>query len=115
VKYRILDHSEWDRLGSVMDKKFIPHPDTASAAVAEDDSGAITGVLFLQLTLHMEPLVLKSPKASFARLYETLYEAVKADKGLHFFVFSDKEIVDRMATHVGMKETPYKVFEGQVT
>ena len=114
MKYRILDQSEWDRLKDVVDEGFLPKPETAAAAVAEDDSGNITGVLFLQLTLHMEPLILKSPKASFERLYETLYDAVKADKGLHFFVFSDKEIVDRMAAHVGMKETPFKVFEGEV-
>lgn len=111
MRYKILDPKEWHRLNDVVDPQFIPHSDIASAAIAEDESGNITGVLFLQLALHMEPLILKSPHVSFERLHNTLMDAVKTDKGLHIYCFSDKEIIDRMAAHVGMKQTPYRVFE----
>lgn len=111
MRYRLLDTSEWDRLRSVVAAEFIPSPEASAAAVAEDESGTIAGVLFLQMAMHMEPLVLKSPQVSFKRLHDVLAGAVESHKGLHIFVFSDKDIVDRMAEHVGMKELPYKVFE----
>ena len=111
MKYRILDSSEWNRLKDLVDSTLLPHPDAASAAVAEDDHGNIVGLLFLQLALHMEPLLLTSPKVSFERLHDTLLDAVKQDKGLHIYVFSDKEIIDRMAEHVGMKPLPYRIYE----
>jgi hypothetical protein len=115
MKYRILESTEWDRLKEIVDPSYIPHPDSATAAVAIDDSGTITGALFLQLALHMEPLILKTPKVSFKALHKTLLDAIQNDKGTHFYVFSDKEIVNKMAEHVGMKETPFKVYEGMVT
>lgn len=115
MKYRILEPGEWDKLKDLfVDSTFIPTPESATFAVAENDAGEIVGCLPLQLVLHMEPLVLRSPHVSFAKLYETLYNAVADHKGLHFYVFSDKEIIDKMAEHVGMKLTPYKVFEGEV-
>lgn len=114
MNYRLLDVSEWHRLQEIMDVAFIPHPDAASVAIAEDESGKIAGALFLQIALHMEPLVLTSPKVSFARLHDVIYDALKKDKGLRFYCFSDKEIVDRMAEHVGMTELPYKVFQKEV-
>lgn len=115
MKYRILPAEEWDRLGAIIDPQYIPHPHAGSVAVAEDDSGNIAGVLFLQLAMHMEPLILKSPKVNFEKLHNTLMEAVKHNKGLHVYCFSDKEIVDRMAKHVGMDQLPYRVFEEVVT
>jgi hypothetical protein len=111
MEYRILRPEEWERLHEIMEDQFIPHPDTASVAIAEDKKGNIVGCLFLQLALHMEPLVLKSADVSFKRLHDVLYKAVEVDKGLHIFVFSNKEIVDRMAAHVGMRQLDYKVFE----
>ena len=114
MKYRLLQPEEWDRLQAIMDTRYIPHPDTAHVAIAEDDTGVLVGALFLQLTLHEEPLVLTSPRVSFERLHETLMDAVKENKGLHVYVFSDKEIIDRMAEHVGMKRLPFRVFEKEV-
>jgi hypothetical protein len=112
MRYRILEPSEWDRLSALIeDKDSIPHPLSASVAVAEDDSGNIAGLLFLQIALHMEPLILKSPKVSFEKLHNTLMKAVHQHKGLHIYCFSDKEIIDRMAYYVGMKPLPYKIFE----
>lgn len=114
MNYRLLEPSEWDRLKTIVDSKHIPHPDAGSAAVCEDDNGNIVGVLFLQIALHMEPLILTSPKVSFSRLHDVLYNAVKANKGLHFYAFSDKEIISKMAEHVGMKQLPYTIFEQEV-
>lgn len=114
MKYRLLEREEWDKLNMLLEPGFIPHPDTASVAIAEDESGNITGVLFLQLTLHMEPLVLTSPKVSFERLHDVLYDAVKERKGLRFYCFSDKPIIDKMAEHVGMTPLPYKVFQQEI-
>lgn len=111
MNYRILGKSEWDRLQGIVEPQFIPSPQASAAAIAEDESGKITGVLFLQMVMHMEPLVLKSPQVNFEKLHDVLISAVSEHKGLHIFVFSDKEIVDRMANHVGMKELPYKIFE----
>lgn len=115
MKYRLLGPEEWHRLDSIVAEQYIPHPDTAYAAVAEDESGNLTGALFLQLTFHEEPLVLTSPKVSFERLHGVIMDAVKERKGLHIYAFSDKEIIDRMAEHVGMKLLPYRVYEKEVS
>jgi len=115
MRYRLLKPEEWDRLNGIMEAKYIPHPATAHVAIAEDDNGVLLGALFLQLTFHMEPLVLTSPQVHFDRLHDTLVDAVKENKGLHIYVFSDKEIVDRMAEHVGMKKLPHRVFEKEVS
>jgi hypothetical protein len=114
MRYRILPAAEWSKLEFIIDPAHIPHSATATAAVAEDDDGNILGVLFLQLALHMEPLVLKTPKVSFARLHATLMSAIEQDHGAHFYAFSDKEIIDRMVEHIGMKRTAFAVYEGEV-
>ena len=114
MKYRLLGPDEWGRLNEIMAQQFIPHPDSATAAIAEDENGKIQGVLFLQLAIHMEPLVLGSPAVNFERLHDALLEAVSQDKGLRIYCFSDKEIVSAMAKHVGMRELPHKVFEKEI-
>src|SRR5215471_17893683 len=115
ITYRLLNIDEWERLSSILESKFIPSPAASAAAVAENESGDIIGVLFLQLAMHMEPLVLSSPKVNFERLYSTLYNSVQEQKGLSFYCFSDKEVVNRMAEHVGMTKTPYSgVYIGEV-
>lgn len=111
----MLREDEWDKLKTIfLDSSYIPRPESATFAVAENEQGEILGCLPLQLVLHMEPLILTSPQVSFAKLYETLYNSVREHKGLHFYAFSDKEVVDRMAKHLGMRELPYKVFVGEV-
>jgi len=118
MRYRILDPKDWDRLKPLLSEydqaESIPHPDASTVAIAEDENGNIVGCLFLQLAFHMEPLVLKSPNVRFDELYSTIYNAISDHKGLHFYAFSDKEIVDRMARYVGMQETSMKVFMGKV-
>lgn len=115
MDYRLLKRDEWPKLQELMDPQYIPSPDSAAAAVAEDGDGRICGVLFMQLVLHMEPLVLSSPSVKFDRLYDVLYDEVHEHKGLRFYAFADRDVVARMAEHVGLKRTPYAVFEGEVT
>jgi hypothetical protein len=115
MTYRLLEPTEWHKLKTLMDEQFIPSPEAAVVAVAEDESGELAGVLFLQLVLHMEPLVLRTPAVSFKRLHDVLHESVRQHKGLRYYAFSEKEVVDRMAEHLGMKPLPYKVFLQEVT
>lgn len=114
MKYRILEPEEWDKLKDLVDSTHLPHPDSATFAVAENDAGEIVGCLPLQLVLHMEPLVLRSPHVSFAKLYETLYNAVRDHSGLHFYVFSDREATDKMLEQLGFNPLPYRMFQAVV-
>lgn len=115
LTYRTLEASEWPRLNDLgIAPEFLPGPETAGAAVAEDEEGHILGVLFFQLQLHMEPLVLTTPQVSFKKLYDTLYTAVAAQKGLRYYAFTDSDQVSRMAELVGMKKKSYTVYEGEV-
>jgi|SRR5262245_33876875 len=116
ITYRLLDPSEYERLTTLLESKFIPSPAASAAAVAEDENHNIIGVLFFQLAMHMEPLVLSSPKVNFERLYSTLYNAFQDRKGLPFYCFTDQEIVGRMAEHVGMEKLPFSsMYRGEVT
>lgn len=115
MRYELLTKDKWPLLLDLVEPQYIPSSDSATAAVAIDDEGRMVGVLFLQLVLHMEPLVLLSPHVSFQRLYQVLYDDVHQHTGLKFYAFADQERVALMAEHVGMKKTPYQVFEGEVT
>src|SRR5216117_1218739 len=60
MNYKILDPSDWSKLERIIPAEYLPSPEVAAAAVAEDEeSGQIVGVLFLQLALRLEPLVIK--------------------------------------------------------
>lgn len=89
-------------------------PETATAAVAEDDRGEIQGVLFLQLQLHMEPLLIRSAGVNFMRLEETLYDAVRHQTGLKYYVFTDNPKVARMAELAGMKKLDQEIWVKEV-
>lgn len=89
-------------------------PETATAAVAEDDNGEIQGVLFLQLQLHMEPLLIRSAGVNFMRLAETIHNAVAHQTGLKYFCFADNAKIARMAELVGMEKLDYQVWRKEV-
>lgn len=114
MNYRLLNMDEWDKLKDLVDPKFLPPPEACVCAIAEDASGQICGMLFMQLAFHIEPLVLLNSSVRFDKLYGTLYNAVEDKKGLHFYCFADREVVAKMAEHVGMQLRPYAVFEGEV-
>lgn len=116
IRYRILDASEWSRLDALVESKYIPASESCTAAVAEDeDTGALLGVQFIQLAMHIEPLVLSSPKVNFMRLHEVLLDTVRSNKGLVLYAFSTSPQIDRMAELNGMRKTPYSVFVQEVT
>ena len=114
MKYRLLPPEEWHRLLEVMPEHLIPAPEAASVAVAEDDEGELQGVLFLQLQLHMEPLLIKNSKVSFRRLQQTLHNAVADQKGLCYFAFTDNPAVARMAEICGMEPVPVQVYRKEI-
>ena len=114
MKYRLLGVEEWQRLHELVPAHLVPAPEVATAAVAEDDNGELQGVLFFQLQLHMEPLVLRSQKVSFKRLQETLHNAVANVKGLCYFAFTDNPQVAQMAKICGMEPLNAQVFGREI-
>jgi hypothetical protein len=117
MTYRLARSEEWPRIAEYLkDHEFVmPHPDGALCAIAEDESGAIAGCLFLMMVFHVEPLVLSSPAVSFLRLFKTIMQGIDAHKGLTFYAFSDTDKIDGMANLAGMTKTNYGVWKGQVT
>jgi hypothetical protein len=105
---------EWDKLLTLLPVESIPLPNAASAAVAEHEDGSLAGVLIGQLVVHIEPLVLTSPKVSFKALFETLLEPLSEFKGLTYYAFSDSAVVAGMTEHLGMQAKPYQVWEGRI-
>ena|SRR3990167_3302820 len=114
MRYRLLNTSEWPRLHDLVDSTYIPSPDAATAAIAEDDDGNIIGVLFMQLAIHVEPLILLDKNVSFKELYEQLYNGVADNKGLKFYSFANMDMMVKLAEQVGMKRKDFVVMEGEV-
>lgn len=117
MTYRLLPLEEWDRLKPLMDKydQPMPNPVVASVAVAEKD-GEIVAALFFQLVMHMEPLIIEDPRASFRNLKAVIDEGLNGKKGLVYYSFSDSEKVNRMAEIAEMEKTPYTaVWKHEVT
>ena len=71
-------------------------------------------MLFLQLQLHMEPLLLLSAQVSFKRLHETLESAVSEQKGLCYFAFTDDPRVARMAELCGMEPVNMQIWRKEI-
>jgi hypothetical protein len=93
---------------------YIPPPEAATAAVAEDENGVLKGCLLLQLQFHMEPLVIRDPVVKFNRLVGVLDAAMVDRGGLTYYCFSDSEKVDRMAQLSGFRKLPFTVWEKEV-
>jgi len=92
----------------------VPAMEGASAAVAEDADGNIQGVLFLQLVIHMEPLVLENPHVRFDRLAQVLHDSVSQYKGLVYYAFSETDVVNGMAEHLGFEKLLFEVWKKEV-
>lgn len=109
MTYRILPPEEWPRLAPIVTgyEQYLPSPEAAMCAVAESELGEIEGALFFQVVMHMEPLILKTPHASFLRLQQTIEGALADRKGLPYYSFSNSEIVEKMAAKAGMTKTPF--------
>ena len=111
MNYFLLDPSEWGRLEDLVNGQGpIPPPEVAVAAVAETDEGELAGVLFVQMTYHMEPLAIDPEHrgaVSFKRLHKVLEEQLG---GAPYFAFSESSLVGKMCKLVGMKQLPYRVW-----
>lgn len=113
ITYRILPAAEWDRLHAIYAPYGdLPAPEVATCAVAEIN-GEIVGVLFLQLALHMEPLVIEDSHVNFLRLQQTLHDALTG-RGVSYYAFVGDDNVARIASLAGMRSTGMTVWEGEV-
>lgn len=113
LNYRLLIVEEWSKLDPLVNGQGpIPSPESAAVAVAEDEEGRLVGALFVQMTLHMEPLVI-SPNSrdvvNFRRLQETLVKDAELEH-TPFYAFSQDSRVGKMCKLVGMKQLPYRVW-----
>jgi len=105
MTYRILPAEEWYRLDPIMARqgKAVPDQRLAAAAVAEKD-GEIKGVLFLQMVIHMEPLVIEDPYVNFLSLQETLETPMLLDKqGLSVYCYTQDEKMNRIVQLAGFE------------
>jgi hypothetical protein len=81
--------------------------------MAEDENGELVGVLFLQIALHLEPLIIADKRVSFMRLKEIIDGplAMQAPQA-QYYVFSPDERVAQMARIVGLSPTGFAVWKG---
>ncbi len=114
LKYRLLDEKEWSKLHPLVDSLDgpTPGPESSVVAVAEEEDGTLVGALFLQIQLHMEPLVIDPSRkgvVNFLKLRETLEST---DKLTHvpYFVFSEDSRIGKMCKLGGLKQLPYRVW-----
>ncbi len=105
MNYRILPHDEWHKLGPIMDRqgKPVPSPDTSMAAVAEDFNGQVVAVLYLQMALHLEPLVIENPRVYMLSLLHTIDAALADKPDLAYYCFTEGEKMARFAQAGGFK------------
>ncbi len=112
ITYRLLPAEEWDKLKAFCGAGPIPLPEVAACAVAER-AGEIVGALFLQLVLHMEPLVIQDLHVNFVDMVLQLEKRV--GEGGAYYAFAPNAHVGRMAEIVGMKEAPgWRVYVKEV-
>ncbi len=106
MTYRILPHDEWYKLGPIVERHGVkmPVPDFSKVAVAEDFNGQIVGFLFLQMALHLEPLVIENPRVYMLRLLHTMDEALAGNKGLAYYCSTEGEKMARVVEIGGFKK-----------
>ena len=115
LNYRLLHPEEWSKLNDIVPVELIPAPEAAAVAVAETETGEILGVLFLQLQLHLEPLVIKSAAVNFKRLHAVLHDTIKDRKGLCYWSMTQNPIVAKMAESVGMQPVEDRLYKKEIT
>ena len=102
--YRILPPAEWDRLEPIRarrspDEPMPVDPITSSCVVAELE-GQIVAVLFLQMALHLEPLIIhpegRRHGVNFLRLVKEIEDNLP--EGSPYYVFSPNRKIDTMVS-----------------
>src|SRR5438477_3498347 len=113
--YKILDPDQWSKLESIIPAEYLPRPEVAAAAVAEHEAnGQIVGVLFLQLGLRLEPLVIQDSHVNFKRLADLLHQALASQPGLRYSAIATTPQVEKMCELAGMTKVQGTVFEREV-
>jgi len=113
VTYRILSgEAEWPRLYEFFERQglrhdIVPSPRFARAIVAELD-GEIIACVFMQVVIHMEPLVVAREHAGHVYLRALHAKAEEAHRtsvfeSLPYFTFIDTAHVGRIAQAVGFE------------
>jgi hypothetical protein len=122
MKYELLEPDAWPDLLQLVDPSTfqIPPPHMASAVVARDDEdhGRVSGALFLQPVLHMEPLVISpqyTGRVNWMRMVQ-LFESRLLGIGdsFDYYVFAPDERIGRMAELSGMTRLPWAVYRKEL-
>jgi hypothetical protein len=121
LTYKLLEAPEWDKLSS-LGLQHLPDPRSCYASVAMDSTGIIKAALFLQLAMHLEPLVI-TPDArgfvNFLRLAATintyLESSLVSGGSLEYFVHAPNTQISRMAELNKMEKTNYDVYRRIIT
>ena len=112
LNYRLLPSEEWNRLKGLLGNMALPDPEAAIAAVAETEEGDLAGVFFVQIALHMEPLVVNptfSEELDLQKLHEVLKEEGEMDCTPHY-TFSSSPEAGKACKLMGMKQLPFRVW-----
>lgn len=112
LNYRLLPHNEWDRLEKLMGDAAVPDPETAIAAVAETEDGELAGAFFVQVALHMEPLVMSpehSGELNVQKLHDVLQREGRMATTPHY-TFSESSEAGKACKLMGMQQLPFRVW-----
>ena len=107
MRYEILERDKWNEFKDLTGDLLTPESEHAIAAVARTPEGEIVGIIFAQLVIHVEPMVLQSPKINFMRLYKLVKKELT---GQPHFIFAPDQKIEGMCRLGGMSELPWKVF-----
>lgn len=110
INYKILEPENWNRLNEIYpEDRPLPNPLTASACIAEAD-GKIVGCLFMQLAVHMEPLLRTDKSVDFSELAKPLTAMLPA--GVQYFSQVPDARMEHIASKLGMQRTGTEWFVG---
>lgn len=112
LNYRLLPLEEWDRLKGLVADRALPDPEAAIAAVAETEDGDLAGVFFVQIALHMEPLVINpehTKELDIRRLHQVLTQDGEMELTPHY-TFSNSPEAGKACKLMGMEQLPFRVW-----
>jgi len=90
----------------------LPDPEAAIAAVAETEEGDLAGAFFVQIALHMEPLVINpehSGELDIRKLHRVLEREGEMESSPHY-IFSNSPEAGKACKLMGLKQLPFRVW-----
>ena len=118
MNYRLLAQDEWGLVKPLVDQQGWKMPDNTNGivAIAEDEKG-IEGCLFAQVTVHVEPAIVKhgaNGSVSFPELIGVIDRTIKerCPPGSGYYILAARPGWEWMIRHHGkeFKEVPGKIF-----